>query len=148
MESMLKFVHVVAMAVWVGGMFFAHFCLRPAAFEVLAPPQRLPLMVGALGRFFRWLLPVIGLLWLSGLWRLGQVGFAAAPPSWHTMAALGALMTVIFAVIAHGLFPRVRRAVGDQKFPEAAAGLGRIRTLVAVNLGLGLVTIGVATLGR
>ena len=56
MESTLKFVHLVAVSVWIGGMFFAHFCLRPAAFELLVPAQRLPLMVGALGRFFRWVM--------------------------------------------------------------------------------------------
>jgi len=148
MESLLKFVHLAAVAVWVGGMFFAHFCLRPAAVELLAPPQRLPLMVGALGRFFRWVMPAVALLWLSGLVRLGQVGFASAPPAWHAMALLGAVMTVIFAVIAHGLFPRVRAAVAAQKLPDAAAGLGRIRTLVAINLALGFATIAVATLGR
>jgi uncharacterized membrane protein len=148
MESLLKFVHLAAVAVWVGGMFFAHFCLRPAAVELLAPAQRLPLMVGALGRFFRWVLPVVALLWLSGLARLAQVGFASAPPAWHAMTLLGAVMTVIFGVIAHGLFPRVRAAVAAQKTQDAAAGLGRIRTLVAVNLALGFATIAVATLGR
>jgi uncharacterized membrane protein len=148
MESTLKFVHLVAVAVWVGGMFFAHFCLRPAAFEVLAPPQRLPLLVGALARFFRWALAAIVLLWASGLVRVAQVGVASAPPAWHAMAAIGAAMTIVFVVIAHVLFPRVRDALGAQRLPDAAAGLARIRVLVAVNLGLGLATIAVATLGR
>lgn len=145
---MLLAIHVSGAAVWVGGMVFAHFCLRPAAFEVLPPPQRVPLMVGALGRFFRWVAAAIVLLWLTGLWRFVQVGFASAPPGWHAMMALAALMTVIFGVIAHGIFPKVRAASRDQRFPEAAAGLARIRTLVAVNLGLGLATIVAATLHR
>jgi uncharacterized membrane protein len=147
MESLLKFVHVTAAAVWVGGMFFAHFCLRPAAFELLAPPQRLPLMVAALGRFFRWVALAIVLLWLTGGYRLVQAG-PAAPTGWHAMAGIAAVMTVVFGLIAHGEFPKVRRAVAEQHFPDAAAGLGRIRTLVAVNLGLGLVTIAAATLHR
>lgn len=148
MESMLKFVHVVALAVWIGGMFFAHFCLRPAAFELLEPPQRLALMSGALARFFRWVALAIVLLWVTGLWRLGQVGFANAPPAWHAMAAVGALMTVVFGAIAHGVFPRVRAALAEGRAADAAAGLARIRTLVAVNLGLGVATIAIATTGR
>jgi uncharacterized membrane protein len=108
MEPVLVFVHVVAAAVWVGGMFFAHFCLRPAAFELLAPPQRLPLMVGALARFFRWVALAIVLLWVSGAWRLGQVGLADAPRGWLAMAMIAAVMTVIFVVIAHVIFPMRR----------------------------------------
>lgn len=148
MESLLKFVHLVAAAVWIGGMFFAHFCLRPAAFELLPPPQRLPLMVGALGRFFAWVTAAIVLLWVTGLARLLQVGAGASPPAWHAMAGIAAVMTVIFGVIAWGLFPRVRTATAAQKLPEAAAGLARIRVLVAINLGLGVLTIAVATLLR
>jgi uncharacterized membrane protein len=148
MESLLLAVHVAAAAVWIGGMVFAHFCLRPAAFEVLEPPLRVPMMVSALGRFFRWVALSIVLLWITGLWRFVQVGFANAPPGWHAMMGIAAVMTVIFGVIAHGLFPKVRAAAGSKRLPDAAAGLGRIRTLVAVNLGLGLATIVAATLHR
>ena len=80
------------------------------------------------------------LLWATGLWRFLQVGAASAPPGWHAMAGIAAVMTVIFGVIAHGIFPKVRAAAADQRFPDAAAGLGRIRTLVAVNLALGIAT--------
>jgi len=148
MESVLKFVHLVAVAVWIGGMFFAHFCLRPAAFELLPPPQRVPLLAGALGRFFRWVAVAVVLLWVTGLVRMGQVGFAHAPPSWTAMALLAAVMTVLFAVIAHVIFPKVRADAAAQRFPEAAAGLARIRVLVAVNLVLGVATIGSVTLMR
>ena len=148
MEPLLLALHVAAAAVWVGGMAFAHFCLRPAAFELLPPPQRVPLMVGALGRFFRWVAGAIVLLWATGLWRLGRVGFADAPPGWHAMTGLAAVMTVIFGVIAHGVFPSVRAASQAGRFPNAAAGLGRIRTLVAVNLVLGLATIAASTWHR
>lgn len=148
MDAMLKFVHLSAVAVWIGGMFFAHACLRPAAFELLAPPQRLPLMVGALRRFFRWVALAIVLLWATGLVRMARVGFENAPPAWHAMATIAAVMTVLFVVIAHVVFPRVRAALDAQRLQDAAAGLGRVRTLVAVNLGLGVLTIAVATLMR
>ena len=148
MDASLKFVHLCAVAVWIGGMFFAHFCLRPAAFELLPPPQRVPMMVGALRRFFRWVALAVVLLWATGLARMAQVGFGASPPSWHAMATIAAVMTAVFVVIAHVVFPKVRAAAEAQRFPEAAAGLGRVRALVAVNLVLGFATIAVATLLR
>jgi hypothetical protein len=46
------------------------------------------------------------------------------------------------------VFPTVRGALAGQRFAEAAAGLARARGLVTLNLGLGLLTIAVATLGR
>ena len=51
MLSLLKAVHVLAVLVWVGGMVFAHFFLRPAL-VLLEPPQRLRLMHEVLRRFF------------------------------------------------------------------------------------------------
>jgi len=52
MTELWLFLHFAAVVVWIGGMVFAHFCLRPAALATLQPPQRLPLMAAALGRFF------------------------------------------------------------------------------------------------
>jgi len=147
MEPLLAFVHVSSAAVWVGGMFFMQFCLRPAAMA-LPPPQRVPLLADALGRFVRWIALAVVLLWATGIARFWQVGPANAPPGWHAMAGIAAVMTVVFLVIAHAVLPKVRAAVAEQRYPDAAAGLGRIRTLVMVNLALGLATIAAATLHR
>ena len=46
--------HVLAITVWVGGMFFAYMVLRPIAASQLQPPQRLPLWQGVFSRFFPW----------------------------------------------------------------------------------------------
>ena len=67
MTELWLFLHLVAVAVWIGGMVFAHFCLRPAALATLAPPQRLPLMSAALGRFFALVGAALLLLWASGV---------------------------------------------------------------------------------
>jgi len=48
----LKTVHVLAIVVWIGGMVFAHFFLRPAV-ATLEAPVRLRLMHDVLGRFFQ-----------------------------------------------------------------------------------------------
>ena len=51
--------HVIAVVIWVGGMFFAYICLRPVAASQLEPPVRLQLWVGVFGKFF----PFLGYLW-------------------------------------------------------------------------------------
>ena len=48
-----RWLHVLGVVVWVGGMFFAHMALRPAALA-LPPPQRLPLLAATLTRFVAW----------------------------------------------------------------------------------------------
>ena len=45
--ALLKTLHVLATVLWVGGMMFAHFFLRPAVAQ-LEPPQRLRLMHGVM----------------------------------------------------------------------------------------------------
>jgi uncharacterized membrane protein len=140
MQQLSVFLHLVGVIVWVGGMFFAHFCMRPAALA-LQPPQRLPLMAGALGRFFAWVLAALVLIWASGLAMMVAVGFGA-------MMGVGLVMTVVFAAIRLLHYPRLQAGVAAGDWPAAAAALNRIRQLVAVNLGLGFLTVAIATLGR
>jgi uncharacterized membrane protein len=68
----LKTVHVLAIIVWIGGMVFAHFFLRPAVAR-LDPPVRLRLMHDVLDRFFRAVLVAALLTLASGVWMLGRV---------------------------------------------------------------------------
>lgn len=150
MAELWLFLHFSAVVVWIGGMVFAHFCLRPAALATLQPPQRLPLMAAALGRFFALVGASLLLLWGSGLAMFAAMTASGgkAPMSWNLMAAIAALMTLVFAAIALGLHPRLRGAVAATEWPKAAAALDSIRRLVVLNLVLGFLTIAVATLGR
>jgi uncharacterized membrane protein len=68
----LKTVHVLAIIVWMGGMVFAHFFLRPAVAQLEAP-VRLRLMHDVLGRFFQAVLVAALLTLASGVWMLGRV---------------------------------------------------------------------------
>lgn len=147
MRELWLFLHIAAVVVWVGGMSFAHFCMRPSALA-LPPPQRLPLMAGALGRFFAQVLVALVLLWVSGLAMMLAVGFAGSPPAWHAMLGLGLVMTLVFLVIRFLRWPRLREAVARGDWPAGAAALDGIRRLVMLNLALGVLTIAVATLGR
>ena len=84
----LKLLHVLAIVVWIGGMVFAHFFLRPAAMQ-LPPPQRIPLMHGALQRFFSAVLGAGG----GGLaaWAVLWLRIAGRRASARTARALGPL---------------------------------------------------------
>lgn len=146
MNRFIVLIHLLAVIVWVGGMFFAHVCLRPVAAAQLPPPQRLPLLVAVLGRFFAAVGVALLLLWGSGLVRFAQVG-AAIPAHWHAMLGLGSVMTVIFAVIVLRFYRRLRAAVAAQDWPQAGKAMNSIRLLVLVNLILGFATVAVAMLG-
>src|SRR5690606_18383989 len=132
-----------AVMVWIGGMSFVLFCLRPASADLL-PAQRAPLMVATLERFFLQVTIAIVLIWATGLPMLLRVGMAAAPPGWHIMLGGGVAMTAVFAWIRWVVFPPARHAAATENLPRAAAGLGRIRLLVIVNLAIGVLTIAAA----
>ncbi len=141
----LKALHVLAVGLWVGGMAFAHFFLRPAL-GTLEPPQRLSLMHQVLQRFFSAVLVAVLLILASGAWMIGQVARAAAaapggfvmPLDWTLMTVVGVLMMLIFGHIRFVLFRRMSAAVQAAQWPVAAAALASIRSWVAVNLALGV----------
>lgn len=146
--ALLKLLHVLSIVVWVGGMVFAHFFLRPAAMQ-LPPPQRVPLMHGVLQRFFMAVSVAIVVVLVTGLWMIGRVaketvqaGLAFNMPlDWTLMAALGLLMMAIFAHIRFALYKRLGKAVAAQDWPAGGAALASIRTWVGVNLAIGVLIV-------
>ena len=133
--------HVLAVALWVGGMAFALFVLRPAL-APLAPPQRL----GVLSLAFRRFLAIVGaavvVVVASGAWLVVRFGgFAHLPPGTHVMIGCGVLMIALYLHLAFALEPRLRRAVEATDLSVAAAAAGTIRHLVMANLALGVVAI-------
>ncbi len=144
----LKLLHILAIVVWIGGMVFAHFFLRPAALQ-LEPPQRIRLMHGALQRFFKAVLVSIVVVLASGLWMIGRVaketvqaGLAFNMPlDWTIMAVLGIVMMGIFGHIRFALFKRLDKAVAASDWTAGGTALASIRTWVSVNLAIGVVII-------
>ena len=143
MNRFLILIHVYAVVVWIGGMFFAHFCLRPVAAAQLPPPQRLPLLSAVLGRFFVVVSVALVLLWGSGV-ILFVNSAVPAPVSWRAMAGIATVMTVIFLVIVLRDYPRLKTAVAAQNWPAGGAAMNTIRILVLTNLALGVLTIAIA----
>ena len=148
LRQLLILLHLVGVITWVGGMFFAYFCLRPAAVEVLEPARRLPLWSATFARFLPYAAIAVLVILATGLTLLVQVGFRQAPVGWHVMLALGLVMATVFAQVYLGLFPRLRDRSAAADWPAAAQALDGIRRLVALNLVLGLCTVVAAISSR
>ena len=141
--------HILAAVVWVGGMFFAYQVLRPAA-GALEPGPRLMLWSRVLGRFFGWVFVAIVLLLASGFGMVFGLygGFAGIGLYIQLMMGLGILMMLLFLHLYFAPWRRFRAAVARQNWAEGGRQLGQIRTLVTINLVLGLVVVAIGGSGR
>ena len=145
---LFKLLHLLAVIVWVGGMFFAHFFLRPAV-QGLQPPERVKLMHSVLQRFFAVVMVLVVVVLASGVGMIGSVHAMAGavggkfnmPATWIVMSVLGVVMMAVFGHIRFALFKRLDRAVAAKDCPAGGKALESIRKWVAFNLALGLVIV-------
>jgi len=148
--SVVKFIHVIAVILWVGGMLFAHCFLRPAAAQ-LEPPVRLKLMASVLGPFLNAVLVAIVLILLTGMSMIGQEASQAVrtggaffmPLGWTLMAAGGIVMMAIFGHIRFALYKRLAAAVAASDWPKGGQAMAGIRRWVGVNLVLGIAIVAI-----
>ena len=141
--------HALSAVVWVGGMFFAHQVLRPAA-TLLEPGPRLLLWSRVLGRFFAWVIAAIVLLLVSGYTLVFVVfgGFSRVGIHIHLMQGIGILMLLLFFHLYFAPWRRFQAAVARENWAEGGRQLGQIRTIVTINLVLGLVVVAIGSSGR
>lgn len=142
--------HVIAVVIWVGGMFFAYMILRPVVAGQLEPPARLTLWAGVFDNFFPWVWSAILAILATGFWMIfaafggmGNVGLYV-----HAMLGLGLLMMLIFLHVYFAPYRRLKRAVAAQDWPSGGKQLAQIRLLVGVNTIIGLLTVAIASGGR
>ena len=149
----LQTLHLLAIVVWVGGMIFSHFFLRPAVL-VLEPSVRVTLMRDVLGRFFQVVLVASLVALITGIWMLGRVAKAAVqsgsgfnmPFDWALMTVLGVVMVAIFLHIRFALYRRLSRAVSATNWSSGALALDQIRRWVFINLVLGVAILVAVTI--
>jgi uncharacterized membrane protein len=141
--------HLLAATVWVGGLFFAFACLRPASADLDAA-HRVKLWADALARFSRWVWAAIVMLLATGFWIVFSVmgGMKGAAAHVHLMLGLGLLMMLLTAHLQFAPLKRLRRAVDVGHWAEAGKALGQVRAFIAMNLVLGLVVMAVGVGGR
>jgi len=148
----LKTLHLLSIIIWVGGMVFTLFFLRPAL-AALEPPLRVQLMHEVLRKFFKAVLGVSIIALATGLWMMAifssQVAQSGAdvrmPWHWLVMAVLGLVMIAIFGHIRFVLFKRLQNALSGQAWTAGGAALASIRSWVRANLMLGVLVVVLAT---
>lgn len=147
-QALLKTIHLLAIIVWIGGMSFVHFFLRPAL-APFEPSVRLKLMHDVLGRFFA-AVTVASLLAVgSGVAMLMALPAGMRiPTAWALMGVLGVIMLMIYLHVRVALYARLSRAVMAADWPAGALALGAIRRWVATNLAIGVAIVVVTLLGR
>jgi uncharacterized membrane protein len=156
MYDSIKLLHLVAGIVWMGGMTFMLFALRPAALEVLEPPVRARLMVVVWRRFFNLVLAAVAVLLLTGghlytsAMRVTQAaaGSGHLPLGWHLMAVLGVAMVLVFGHIYFAGFRKFRRALAASDGAMASKAAAQISRLVMLNFVMGWLAIAAVRLVR
>lgn len=140
--------HLLGIVIWVGGMFFANFALRPSV-TALPPPQRLPLLVATMGRFLAWTGVAVVAVVASGMWLVGALGgMAGLTGSVHAMMGVGIVMVLVYLYVVAWPFRTMRAAVARADWAAGGAAMARVRILVAVNLALGLVAVVLGAFSR
>jgi len=139
LHATLKSIHLLAMFVWLGGMFFTLVCLRPALGVLEPPPLRPRLMSAVLERFFVVVSWAAGLMLGSGALMLvpGASAGVHPTPAVVTMMALGIVMIGVFVFVRLVPFRRLQAALAASDAPAAVAALNVIRELVMLNLAIG-----------
>lgn len=146
--ALFKFIHLLAVLIWVGGMFFAYVVLRPATAEALDPSQRLRLWAAVLRLFFKWVWVAVGVILITGFYLIYLYGgIAHVSHHVHTMLALGLAMMVIHGYMFFTFYVPFSLHVAKKRWEEANKPLGKMRKLVAVNFALGLLTVGIVFIG-
>jgi len=149
LTAVLLTLHILGATVWVGGMFAAYVCLRPAA-GPLDGPARLTLWRNFFARFFIWVWVSVLLLLGSGYWMLATTfgGFANAPLYINLMQTMGLLMVALFVALFHGPWLKFKRAVDAKDYATAGLQLNRIRQVIMLNMPLGLLVVVIGGTGR
>ena len=119
----------------------------PAALD---PGPRLLLWSRVLGRFFSWVIAAIVLLLASGYALVFGVfgGFGKVGVYVNLMQGIGILMMLLFFHLYFAPWRRFRLAVGREDWAEGGRQLAQIRTIVMVNLVLGLIVVAIGSSGR
>jgi uncharacterized membrane protein len=149
MYDIAKLLHLIAAIVWMGGMTFMLFALRPAILAVMEPQPRARLMAEVWQRFFAIVAVAVLVLFATGT-HLYTSAFKAAkaasgagsvPLGWSLMLVLGMLMFLIFGHIYFAGFRKFKRALTAADWPTAAKVAGQIHRMVVVNFVLGWLAI-------
>ena len=149
MYNYAKLLHLIAGVVWMGGMTFMLFALRPATMATMEAQPRAVLMEEVFRRFYLWVMVAIVVLFTTGThlytstFRAAKMatGAGSVPLGWNVMLVLGLAMMLVFGHIYFAGFKKYKRAVAGADWPLAAKAGGLIHTMTLVNFALGWLAI-------
>ncbi len=139
----VRFVHVLAVVTWVGGMLFIALVLVPITrrLEDAALRTRLVQDTGRRFRTVGWI--ALGLIVATGLGNLALRPELLWAPRFHAKAGLVVLALLLGAVHDFVLGPRAGRPGADPSARVRASWIARVNVLIA----LALVALGLALRG-
>ena len=148
--SYLITLHLLAAALWIGGMFFSLYILRPVCLKALEGPSRLMLMMGVMSRFFATVWLLVSLLLATGFAMLANISLSLTDHSWVgiTMLVIGTGMALIFLYAFFVPFHHAKTAFASNNAPATGQHLEAIRKLVVTNFSLSLLLILAGGFGR
>lgn len=119
MYDYTKLLHLIAGIVWMGGMTFMLFALRPAAIATMGAQPRAVLVGHVWRRFYAWVLAAIVVLFATGthlynaIFRAARLasGSGDVPLDWNVMLMLGVAMMLVFGQIYLAGFKKYKRAI-------------------------------------
>jgi len=142
MDIFLHFLHVVSVTVWVGGQLFLGLVLGPTVRQFLGPRERMPLSMAIALRFKRVGHAALGVLVLTGLWRvryLFQTGLGSFADTTYGRVFL--LKMVLFvAMVALGVLhdkvhgPALANLADRPDSPEYRAAARRMMAWARFNV--------------
>ena len=149
MYDYAKLFHLIAGIVWMGGMTFMLFALRPAAMATMEAQARAVLMGEVFKRFYLWVMVAIVVLFTTGThlytstFRAAKMatGAGSMPLGWNVMLVLGLAMMLVFGHIYFAGFKKYKRAVALADWPLAAKAGRLMHTMTLVNFALGWLAI-------
>ncbi|MFN7064668.1 MAG: hypothetical protein ACK4OF_00755 [Aquificaceae bacterium] len=128
MVKSLLFLHIFFAVVWIGGMIYSVFFLKPSLKEILQEEVRTRFLRSVLLRFFMavWASMVVLFLTGMGLWHGYRRDFSENT-LFHTKIFLFGLMTLLFLYIYFFLYKKNR--------------LSHIPNLIGINLFMGILIL-------
>lgn len=149
MSAIAITLHVIAVIVWIGGMFLGVVAIRPALAE-LDVPTRARLFAGIVGRFLPWVWAAMVTLLGSGFYMVSTSfdgGISGTPWFVRLMMGLGLFMMMLMAHVSFAPYRRLKRALAAKDDALAAKAMKQMGLLMTVSLVLGLIVILAAMMG-
>jgi len=148
---LVDFLHLLAMAVWIGGMAVMNFVVTPSMKN--APPEAGPVQGQIMGRFSAFAWTSVAILIITGILKIIRMGtgiFQTFPG--HVIefkVTIALVMIIIGFIVGRILVPRLGRLLqsdGPPPMDELQSIQGRIQSLAKINFYLGVIILAAVAL--